>query len=137
MVAPAMLGGTMRPLLWVFKSMDNLAAAQTVKGPPISGDILTREPVELGYSRQHNRKTDERSRHPDRDAQFDYINAKVVAAQAAVQPVISLDTKKKELVGNHKNGGSDYRPKGTPFRVKVHVFMHKKLGEVAPKASMP
>ena len=86
----------------------------------------------LGYSRQSNRKADEGSKHPDRNAQFEHINAKVVAAQAASQPVISVDTKKKELVGNYKNGGSDYRPKGDPRRVKVHDFEDKKLGKVVP-----
>ena len=132
LVAPATLGDPMRPLLWVSKSIDKLAAALTAKGHPISGDTVARELVKLGYSRQHNRKADEGSKHPDRNAQFEYINAKVIAAQAAGQPVISVDTKKKELVGNYKNGGSDYRPKGTPSRVKVHDFIDKELGKVAP-----
>ena len=83
------------------------------------GKLLT---TELGFSRQHNRKADEGSKHPDRDAQFAHINTKVVAAQAKRQPVISVDTKKKELVGNYRNGGSDYRPKGDPRRVNVHDF---------------
>ena len=86
----------------------------------------------LGFSRQRNRKADEGSRHPDRNAQFEHINAKIIAAQAAGQPVISVDTKKKELVGNYRNGGSDYRPKGEPVRVKVHDFEDKELGKVAP-----
>ena len=132
LVAPATLGDPMRPLLWVSKSMDKLAAALTAKGHPISGDTVARELVKLGYSRQHNRKADEGSKHPDRNVQFEHINAKVVAAQAAGQPVISVDTKKKELVGNYKNGGSDYQPKGQPVRVKVHDFVDKELGKVAP-----
>src|SRR5271165_3200836 len=86
----------------------------------------------LGYSRQSNRKADEGSKHPDRDAQFEHINAKVIAAQAANQPVISVDTKKKELIGNHRNGGTDYRPKGDPRRVKAHDFEDKELGKVTP-----
>src|SRR5271166_1188834 len=86
----------------------------------------------LGYSRQSNRKADEGSKHPDRDAQFEHINAKVIAAQAADQPVISVDTKKKELIGNYRNGGTDYRPKGDPRRVKVHDFEDKELGKVTP-----
>ena len=86
----------------------------------------------LGYSRQSNRKADEGSKHPDRDAQFEHINAKVIAAQAADQPVISVDTKKKELIGNYRNGGTDYRPKGDPRRVKVHDFEDKELGKVVP-----
>jgi hypothetical protein len=88
-----------RPLIWVSKSMDKLAQALTAMGHPISADTVRSELTKLGFSRQHNRKADEGSRHPDRNAQFEYINAKVKAAQAAGQPVISVDTKKKELVG--------------------------------------
>ena len=88
--------------------------------------------MKLGFSRQYNRKAEEGSKHPDRNAQFEPINAKVVAAQAKCQPVISVDTKKKERVGNFKNGGSDYRPKGDPLRVNVHDFEDKDLGKVAP-----
>ena len=86
----------------------------------------------LGFSRQFNRKANEGSKHPDRNAQFEHINAKVLAAQASGQPVVSVDTKKKELVGEFKNGGSDYRPKGDPRRVKVHDFEDKALGKVVP-----
>ncbi|MGZ2433973.1 hypothetical protein ACVI1T_005934 [Rhizobium redzepovicii] len=88
--------------------------------------------VKLGFSRQRNRKADEGSRHPDRNAQFEQINTKVIAAQAKGQPVVSVDIKKKELVGNYKNVRSDYRPKGTPIRVKVHDFEDKELGKVVP-----
>jgi hypothetical protein len=132
LVEPDTLGDPERPLLWVSKSMDKLAAALTAMGHPISADTVAKELVKLGFSRQHNRKADEGSHHPDRNAQFEHINAKVVAAQAAGQPVISVDTKKKELVGNFKNGGSDYRPKGTPLRVNVHDFEDKTLGKVVP-----
>jgi hypothetical protein len=93
---------------------------------------VRKELVKLGFSRQFNRKTDEGSHHPDRNAQFEHINAKVVAAQAKGQPVISVDTKKKELIGNYKNGGTDYRPKRQPWRVKVHDFVDKKRGKVVP-----
>ena len=86
----------------------------------------------LGYSRQSNRKADEGSKHPDRNDQFEHINTKVVAAQAAGQPVISVDTKKKELIGNYRNGGTAYRPKGDPRRVKVHDFENKELGKIVP-----
>ncbi len=98
----------------------------------ISADTVCTELVKLGFSRQSNRKADEGSKHPDRNAQFEYINSKVIAAQAQQQPVISVDTKKKELVGNFKNGGTDYRPKGDPQRVNVHDFENKKLGKVVP-----
>jgi hypothetical protein len=86
----------------------------------------------LGYRRQVNRKTLEGSRNPDRDAQFEHINAAVIATQAAGQPVISIDTKKKELIGPYKNAGSDYRPEGCPDQVKVHDFVDDELGKVVP-----
>ena len=132
LVEPATLGDPMRPLIWVSKSMDKLAATLTAMGHPISADTVRKELVKLGFSRQLNRKADEGSKHPDRNAQFEYINKEVVAAQAERQPVISVDTKKKELVGNFKNGGTDYRPKGDPRRVKVHDFEDKVLGKVVP-----
>jgi Rhodopirellula transposase DDE domain len=132
LVEPATLGDPMRPLIWVSKSMEKLAATLTEMGHPISADTVRKELVKLGFSRQFNRKADERSKHPDRNAQFEYINTKVVAAQEQQQPVISVDTKKKELIGNFKNGGSDYRPKGDPQRVNVHDFEDKKLGKVVP-----
>jgi hypothetical protein len=132
LVEPATLGDPMRPLIWVSKSMDKLAAALTAMGHPISADTVHKELVKLGFSRQFNRKADEGSKHPDRNAQFEYINSKVIAAQARKQPVISVDTKKKELVGNYRNGGTDYCPKGEPRRVKVHDFENEELGKVAP-----
>src|SRR5246500_1119330 len=132
LIEPATLGDPMRPLIWVSKSMEKLAAALAEMGHPISADTVRKELVKLGFSRQSNRKADEGSKHPDRDAQFEYINSKVIAAQAQQQPVISVDTKKKELIGNFKNGGTDYRPKGNPQRVNVHDFEDKKLGKVVP-----
>ncbi len=132
MVEPATLGDPMRPLLWVSKSHEKLADALQKKGHEVSASSVKRLLPTLGYSRQSNRKADEGSKHPDRNAQFEHINAKVIAAQAAGQPVISVDTKKKELVGNYKNGGTDYRPKGDPQRVKVHDFEDKELGKVVP-----
>src|SRR6202790_3576063 len=132
LVEPATLGDPMRPLIWVTKSMEKLATTLTEMGHPISADTVHKELVKLGFSRQSNRKANEGSKHPDRNAQFEYINAKVVAAQAKQQPVISVDTKKKELVGNFKNGGTDYRPKGDPQRVNVHDFEDKRLGKVVP-----
>jgi len=132
LVAPATRGDPERPLPWVSKSLDKLAAALTEMGHAISPNSVRKLLIGLGFSRQSNRKADEGSRHPDRDAQFEHINGKVIAAQAAGQPVISVDTKKKELIGNFKNGGTDYRPKGDPRRVKVHDFEDKSLGKVAP-----
>jgi hypothetical protein len=131
-IEPATLGCPVRPLLWVSKSHDKLAIALQMMGHKISANSVRRLLPGLGYSRQSNRKSDEGSRHPDRNAQFEHINAKVVAAHAEGQPVISVDTKKKELVGNYRNGGADYRPKGDPRRVKVHDFEDKELGKVVP-----
>ena len=88
--------------------------------------------VELGYSLQANRKTEEGKDHPDRDAQFEHINRQVRAFQRRGQPVVSVDTKKKELVGDFKNGGREWQPKGRPRRVKSKDFPDKELGKVIP-----
>ena len=132
LVEPATLGDPVRPLTWVSKSREKLADALVAKGHKVGPDTVGKELVRLGFSRQRNRKADEGSSHPDRDAQFEHINAKVIAARVAGQPVISVDTKKKELVGNYRNAGSDYRPKGDPRRVNVHDFEDKEKGKVAP-----
>jgi hypothetical protein len=133
LVEPATMGDPMRPLKWVSKSPAKLAEALHEGGHEVSPNTVAKLLVtQLEYSRQFNRKTHEGASHPDRDGQFEHINTKVVAAQAAGLPVISVDTKKKELVGNFKNGGSDYRPKGDPHRVKVHDFEDKALGKVVP-----
>lgn len=132
LVEPATRGDPERPLLWVSKSLDKLASALGEMGHAISPNSVRKLLAGLGFSRQSNRKADEGSKHPDRNAQFEHINARAGAAQAAGQPVISVDTKKKELVGNYRNGGTDYRPKGNPRRVKVHDFEDKSLGKVAP-----
>jgi hypothetical protein len=132
LVEPATLGDPMRPLIWVSKSLAKLSAALTAMGHRIGPDTVRKELVKLGFSRQSNRKADDGSGHPDRNAQFEYINAQVVAAQAQQQPVISVDTKKKELIGNFKNGGTDYRSQGNPQRVNVHDFADKTLGKVVP-----
>ena len=133
LVEPVTMGDPMRPLTWVSKSHEKLACDLVTLGHEVSPNTVGRLLVdELEYSRQVNRKTHEGSSHPDRNAQFEYINAQVKAAQTAGQPVISVDTKKKELIGNYKNGGSDYRPKGDPVGVKVHDFIDKEKGKVAP-----
>lgn len=132
LVEPATRGDPERALLWVSKSHDKLARALGEMGHAVSPNSVRKLLIELGFSRQSNRKADEGSKHPDRNAQFEHINAKVVAAQAAGKPVISVDTKKKELIGAFKNGGTDYRPKGDPQRVKVHDFEDKSLGKVTP-----
>lgn len=128
----ATMGDPMRPLLWVSKSREKLATALRAMNHAISANTVAGLLVTLGYSRQVNRKTKEGSSHPDRDAQFQHINRQVVALQTAGQPVISVDTKKKELIGEYKNGGSDYRATGCPDVVKVHDFVDKELGKVSP-----
>src|SRR5208283_4667788 len=101
-------------------------------GPPRLTVQDSRLLEELKYCRHSNRKTKEAGKHPDRDAQFEYINAKVEAFQAAGEPVISIDAKKKELLGEFKNGGSDYGPQGEPIEVNAHDFEDKELGKVVP-----
>ena len=135
LVEPATRGDPERPLPWVSKSLDKLASALGEMGHTISPNSVRKLLTDLGFSRQANRKADEGSKHPDRNAQFEHINAKLVAAQAAGEPVISVDTKKKELVGNYKNGGTDYRPKGDPQRVKVHDFEDRASARSRPMAS--
>jgi hypothetical protein len=132
LLEPATMGDPMRPLRWVSKSHDKLATALRAKGHKVSSSSLPKLLGELKYCRHFNRKTKESGKHPDRDAQFEYINAKVETFQAADQPVISIDAKKKELVGEFKNGGSDYGPQGQPIEVNAHDFENKELGKVTP-----
>ena len=132
LVEPATMGDPIRPLLWVSKSREKLAAALRALNHAVTANTVGKMLVGLGYRRQVNRKTKEGSRHPDRDGQFQHINRQAMAFQAAGQPVISVDTKKKELIGEYKNGGSDYRAMGCPDEVNVHDFVDKDLGKVAP-----
>lgn len=133
LVGPATLGSPVKPLTWVSKSRRKLAKALGAMGHRISANTVGKLLSEtLGFSRQVNRKADEGSKNPDRNAQFEHINARVLAAQSKGQPVVSVDTKKKELVGNYRNAGSDYRPEGSPVRVKVHDFEDKQAGKVVP-----
>ena len=132
LLEPATMGDPMRPLLWVSKSHAKLAAALCAMGHKIAESSIPKLLGLLKYRRQVNRKTLEGSRNPDRDAQFEHINTAVIAAQSAGQPVISIDTKKKELIGPYKNGGSDYRPEGCPDEVNVHDFVDKDLGKAIP-----
>ena len=132
LVEPATMGDPMRPLMWVSKSHAKLAAALREMGHKIADSSIPKLLGLLKYRRQVNRKTLEGSRNPDRNAQFEHINTAVIATQAAGQPVISIDTKKKEPIGSYKNGGSDYRREGCPDKVNVHDFVDKELGKVAP-----
>src|SRR5271165_5886722 len=132
LLEPATMGDPMRPLRWVSKSHKKLATALRGMGHKVSASSIPTLLAELKYCRHFNRKTKEGSSHADRDAQFEYINAKVKAFQAADQPVISVDTKKKELIGEFKNGGSDYGPQGKPIEVNTHDFEDAELGKVVP-----
>jgi hypothetical protein len=132
LLEPATMGDPMRPLRWVSKSHDKLATALRAMGHKVSSSSIPKLLEELKYCRHFNRKAKEGGKHPDRDAQFEYINARVEAFQAADQPVISIDAKKKELLGEFKNGGSDYGPQGQPIEVNTHDFEDKELGKVVP-----
>ena len=132
LIDPATRGDPMSPLLWTCKSTRTLADALIEMGHDLSHQTVGRLLVDLGYSLQTNRKTEEGKDHPDRDAQFEHINAQVRAHQRRGQPVVSVDTKKKEIVGNYKNPGQEWEPKGQPRRVKSKDFPDKQLGKVAP-----
>jgi transposase len=132
LVWPSERGDPMSPLRWTCKSLRRIASELRSLGHRIShtvvGELLKRE----GFSLQANRKTREGAGHADRDAQFEHINARVAQALADEQPVISVDTKKKELVGDFKNAGREWRPKGSPEEVRVHDFLIKELGRAVP-----
>jgi len=132
LVASGTMGDPESPLLWTTQSLRTLAATLRTKGHKIGHVTIGSLLVEQGYSLQGNKKTLEGTSHPDRDAQFQFIAARAKACQEEGQPVISVDTKKKELVGLYKNNGKSYRPKGDPIQVKGHDFIDKDLGKVAP-----
>lgn len=132
LVEPLTRGDPESSLRWTCKSVRNLADELKRQGHKISYPVVAELLHELGYSLQSNRKTKEGSTHPDRNQQFEYINARVERAIAGKQPVISVDTKKKELVGDFKNPGAVWRPKGEPEKVRVHDFAIPELGRVAP-----
>ena len=120
------------PLRWTCKSVRKLADELNDQGHQVSHELVANLLKELGYSLQANRKTHEGTAHPDRNAQFEHINAEVQAFQSAGQPIISVDTKKKELVGDFKNGGRELCPPGEPEMVRVHDFVLPELGKAAP-----
>jgi transposase len=125
-------GDPERVLLWTAKSVRNLAQELTERGHPIGFRTVPKLLRRLGYSLQSARKTLEGRQHPDRDAQFRHINEQVTAAIAAGQPAISIDTKKKELVGEFKNGGREWHPKGQPPAVNTHDFPSMASGKAIP-----
>jgi len=132
LVLPDERGDPESPLRWTCKSLRNLQAELQELGHKVSFRTVGKLLKELGFSLQANSKTREGADHEDRDAQFAHINQKVSAALAENQPVISVDAKKKELVGDFKNAGREWREKGSPEEVRVHDFMIKELGRATP-----
>src|ERR1019366_157947 len=128
LVEPQTRGDPQSPLLWTCKSLRKLSQSLRDMGHKIGRTLVGELLHKLDYSLQSNRKTREGSVHPDRDAQFHYINDRVKAALAVGEPAISVDTKKKELVGNFKNAGREWRPQGSPEEVRVHDFVIPELG---------
>jgi hypothetical protein len=118
--------------LWTCKSLRKLSQGLREMGHKIGRTVVGELLYKLDYSLQSNRKTREGSNHPDRDAQFRYINDRVMGALAAGEPAISVDTKKKELVGDFSNAGRQWRPKGSPEEVRVHDFVIPELGRAVP-----
>jgi len=132
LVSPYTRGDPESPLRWTCKSVRKLAAELNGKGHSVSHSTVATLLREMNYSLQANRKTTEGKQHPDRHAQFEYINQRVRSQQRRGQPVISVDTKKKELVGDFENKGQEWHPQGHPEKVRVHDFIDKERGKVAP-----
>ncbi len=132
LVEPTTRGDPQSPLLWTCKSLRQLSETLRAMGHKIGRTLVGELLHKLDYSLQANRKTREGTSHPDRDAQFHYINELVKAALAAGEPAISVDTKKKELVGDFKNAGREWRPRGSPEKVPVHDFILPELGRAVP-----
>jgi hypothetical protein len=132
LVEPTSRGDPESPLRWTTKSVRNLAEAMSAAGHRVSPPTVAKLLKAEGFSLQANAKTIEGGQHPDRDAQFRYLNDRVREHQRAGCPVISVDAKKKELVGKFKNGGREWWPKGEPEQTNVHDFMDKHLGKAIP-----
>ena len=132
LVEPVTRGDPQSPLCWTSKSTRKLAEELQAHGHRIEARTVAGLLTELGYSLQALRKTREGGAHPDRDAQFGYINEQTLAFQAQGAPVVSVDAKKKELVGDFKNGGREWQPQGEPERVRVYDFVDKARGKAIP-----
>lgn len=132
LVDPLTRGDPESPLRWTCKSTTQLAVELTRQGHLVSPSTVGRLLKAAGYSLQGNRKTKAGGQHPDRNAQFEHINSRVKTFQRRAQPVISVDTKKKELVGNFRNSGREWLPQGEPEEVLVHDFMDQQLGKAIP-----
>ena len=131
-VSPHTMGDPMRPLQWTSKSLRKIADAAKEKGYHVSHRLVGELLKDLGYSLQSNRKTDEGGNHEDRDAQFEHINKIATTFLNNKHPVISVDCKKKEVLGNIKNAGRDWFPSKEPTKVKVYDFIDDKLGKAIP-----
>ena len=132
LVQPSTRGDPMSPLRWTCKSTRKLAEELQQQGHRIGDRTVARMLHALDYSLQANRKTREGSSQPDRNAQFEYLNSQVKSFQAQSQPVVSIDTKKKELVGDYLIKGQEWQPKGNPEQVRMHDFPDPKLGKAIP-----
>ena len=132
LLEPVTRGDPESPLRWTCKSTRRLAAELTRQEHPVGPRTVAALLRRAGYSLQADRKTREGASHPDRDAQFEYINASVARLVARGQPAISVDTKKEELVGDFRNGGREWHPQGEPEEVRVHDFLDKALGKAIP-----
>jgi hypothetical protein len=132
LVEPTARGDPQSPLRWTCKSTPRLAQELVEQGHEVSQRSVCDLLAQLDYSLQSTRKTREGGQHPDRDAQFNHIARMAAQYQTAGDPVISVDTKKKELVGDFKNGGREWQPAGDPEQVRVHDFIDPELGKVAP-----
>lgn len=131
LVHPDTRGNPMSPLRWTLKSTYELARELSAQGFQASAELVRRTLHDMGYSLQAPAKQNEGSAHPDRDGQFNWINALAAERLGAGEPVISVDTKKKELIGEYANGGREWQPAGEPERVNVHDFADRALGEFA------
>jgi hypothetical protein len=132
LIEPTARGSPMNPLRWTIKSTHRLAGALRKQGYEVSATSVRRMLVALNYSLQSNRKTREGDQHPDRDGQFRHIAERVKARKRRGEPALSVDTKKKEVLGNLKNAGKQYRPKGDPEKVKTHDYPDPELGKAVP-----
>jgi len=132
LVDPETRGDPMSLLVWTTKSTRNLAGTLTAMGHPVSDRTVARMLASLGFSLQGSAKTAEGNQHGDRDAQFRYLAGQVAEHTEHGQPVVSMDAKKKELVGAFKNGGREYAPTGSPEQVNVHDFPDNELGKAIP-----
>jgi hypothetical protein len=132
LIEPTARGSPTNPLRWTIKSTYRLADALRIQGYQVSPTSVRRMLAAMGYSLQGNRKTREGVQHPDRDGQFRHIAERVTARKKRGEPAISVDTKKKEVLGNLRNSGQTYRPKGDPEKVKTHDFPDPTLGKAVP-----